>query len=234
MPEITSKALKKRVFKPVLYKRLTETTILRVLSPYIDKTKLTLDIGGNTGHMAFFQSNYSKKVISYEAVDVVVTQLKKIEEQKNNVEVRHLAVSNFCGEETFYIDHKRLSNSSFQNLVGGKEVKVQVVSLDSEGHENVGFIKIDVEGTELDVLNGAIEIIDRDRPNCMVEIYKPYAKDPLNSIFDFFFERNYKCFYYDHNVPEGLVQVLDTPDGVYAVETKHEAHDGDFLFEALK
>ena len=40
-----------------------------------------------------------------------------------------------------------------------------------ENANNICFIKIDTEGTELDVLNGAQKIIDKHEPHLMIEIY---------------------------------------------------------------
>lgn len=47
---------------------------------------------------------------------------------------------------------------------------VTAVTIDSLGLENIGFIKIDVEGHELACLRGAAETIRRDRPTLLVEI----------------------------------------------------------------
>lgn len=48
---------------------------------------------------------------------------------------------------------------------------VEAVTIDSLGLENVGLMKIDVEGHELACLRGAAETIRRDRPTLIVEIY---------------------------------------------------------------
>jgi len=232
MVEITDYALNIRHFQPDTFRRLVTTTILRVLAPYVDRDRVTLDVGGNTGHMAYFFSEHSKHVHSYEAVELVYQRLKLLEQVRTNITVHNLAMSNFCGTATFYVDHKRLSNSSFLNLVDGPPVDVPVASIDSLNRDDVGFIKIDVEGTELDVIKGADETIGRCRPNMMVEIYKPYANDPLDAIFAYLMERDYNCYYYDHSKPEGLVPVPDVAAGVEAVETLHDIHDGDFLFVA--
>lgn len=227
--KLSESVLANRVFKPHLYQQLLENSILEVLAPYIGG-KLTLDVGGNTGHQAYFQCQHSIKVISYEAVPQVFFQLMRLQETYPHFEARNSAVSDFVGRQTFYVDDKRLSNSGFKDNVGGIPIEVDTVTLDSEGHENVGFIKVDVEGTEFSVLKGAEKIINRDRPNCMVEIYEPFAADPLNVIFDFFLDKKYKCFYYDRQHKDRLVEVLTTSQGVWAVENRHDAHDGDFLF----
>jgi FkbM family methyltransferase len=56
----------------------------------------------------------------------------------------------------------------------GKHRDVEVVALDNTALENVSFIKIDVEGFELEVLKGAIELIKRDKPILYVEDDRPH------------------------------------------------------------
>jgi FkbM family methyltransferase len=53
-----------------------------------------------------------------------------------------------------------------------KLVDVQSLALDSLRLERVDFIKIDVEGMELDVLEGAKSILSRFRPPVLVEVIK--------------------------------------------------------------
>ena len=52
----------------------------------------------------------------------------------------------------------------------GIEIPVKVVRLDDEGLGNVGFMKIDVEGHEYEVIDGARALLARCRPNLLVEI----------------------------------------------------------------
>ena len=51
-----------------------------------------------------------------------------------------------------------------------RHMKVKAVTLDSENIPNVGFIKIDVEGAEHEVLKGSRRTIKKFRPNLLVEI----------------------------------------------------------------
>ena len=112
-------------------------------------------------------------------------QLIKIKEKHNNVITHNLAVSDFVGKSAFYVDDKRLSNSSFQNLVEGQKIEVETVTIDSLKLVDIGFIKVDVEGVELDVLNGAKDTIKEYRPTCMVEVYEKFNKYPVDTTFDF-------------------------------------------------
>ena len=53
---------------------------------------------------------------------------------------------------------------------GRVRVPVQVETLDSYGFQNVGFIKVDVEGYEKFVLEGAQNLIQQSRPTIQLEI----------------------------------------------------------------
>ena len=118
-------------------------------------------------------------------------------------------------------------------LVESEEIEVESVSLDDEGHHNVGFIKVDVEGFELDVLEGAKQTIENYKPTMMVEVYQPWCDKvgfDCEEIFNFFDERNYQIKYFDCH----QLKMVDCNVGeaVSAVHNLHHLHDGDFLFVA--
>ena len=231
--KLSKEVLNRRVFNRGVNDRLIAATIMGALGPFIDKDRVVADVGGATGHFTDYFANRCVWVHAFEAVPQVWMQLKKKEAEFPNVTANNVAVSNFHGKERFYVDDKRLSNSGFQNLVGGPSFDANVTSLDRYFADKipVGFIKIDVEGTEFDVILGAEEIIKRDRPNMLVEIYKPYAANSLDAIFEILMiGHGYLCFYYDFYSHPHLVPVKTVAEGVEAVEKKHNLHDGDFLF----
>ena len=47
--------------------------------------------------------------------------------------------------------------------------------------KKISFIKIDVEGNELDVLEGSKEIIERDRPTILIELLNHQTENSLNN-----------------------------------------------------
>ena len=75
-------------------------------------------------------------------------------------------------------------------------VQVPARTIDSYNFDDVDCIKIDVEGTELMVIEGAKDTIDRCRPAVQVEIVpkqcKSYGYDP-QALYDFFAQRDYVC-----------------------------------------
>lgn len=77
---------------------------------------------------------------------------------------------------------------------------VNMIKLDSfcevNNIHNVKLIKIDVEGLEHSVLEGAVNIISRDRPRVVCEIIEKYiirAGYTSSDIYSFFKNYDYKC-----------------------------------------
>ena len=224
---LSDSVLRKRVFKQHILDIHLKDFMLGQTTPYLNKFKNTIDVGAATGMYASHFAEHSKNVICFEAVPPVYEQLEKIKQKHNNVITHNLAVSNEVGLLDFYVDDKRLSNSSFQNLVEGQKIQVETTTIDSLKLIDVGFMKIDVEGVELDVLVGANDTIEEYKPTCMVEVYEKFNKYPVETTFEFFFVRGYRCFY--NHRGQGLKPVRNIQEGIEATKIP-QITDGDFLF----
>jgi hypothetical protein len=73
--------------------------------------------------------------------------------------------------------------------------EVRTVRLDSLVHEPVAFVKIDVEGHELRVLNGATGVLERSKPVFLVEAEERHRPGTTASVFEFFTSRGYDGFF---------------------------------------
>ena len=60
------------------------------------------------------------------------------------------------------------------------EGAIPVAQLDEEITAKVDFMKIDVDGMEMEVLEGCRAIIDRDRPKIMIEVSES-LKEPFRA-----------------------------------------------------
>ena len=95
------------------------------------------------------------------------------------------------GHNHVVLDSENYTLRPSQNLV-----PVPARTIDSYNFEDVDCIKIDVEGSELLVMQGAKDTIDRCRPSVQVEIVpkqcKLFGYDPQD-LYDFFADRDYVC-----------------------------------------
>lgn len=73
---------------------------------------------------------------------------------------------------------------------GGEQLDVNIVAIDDLECERVDFIKIDVEGMELEVLHGAARTIEAFKPIMLVE----HIKTSPGSLQRFLEPRRYRCF----------------------------------------
>lgn len=144
-----------------------------------DKDKYCLDVGANIGVMAQALEANGFKCIAFEPQTEVFNVLCK----NFKGESHNCAVGATEGTVTlpklYYSEKGNYGGVSVNTKSIYGSYRVPLVSLDTmfpEGgvDENgkpvqVGFIKIDVEGFELEVLKGATKLIKRDRPILYVE-----------------------------------------------------------------
>ena len=227
---LSKEVLQRRVFNPYYYDLHIKEFMLGKTKEHLDPEGTVLDIGAAVGQYSKFFAIHSGHVYGYEAVPPVYEQLCKIKDDHLNFSPYNIALSDKVGKETFYVDSKRLSNSSFQNLVDGFPIEVEMSTIDEQhpSADNVCFIKIDTEGTELDVLNGAKKTIEKHQPHLMLEIYPKFNKYPVETSFQFCFDRGYSCFY--NHRGKGLQAITDVEHGRKVALTMPEITDGDFLF----
>jgi FkbM family methyltransferase len=90
------------------------------------------------------------------------------------VEVIAAAASDHAGEAEMWLSAEHGAVQGVSSLhkrdIHHASIKVPLVTIDSLGLHNVTFMKIDVEGHEVAVLNGAADTIKRDRPRLFVEV----------------------------------------------------------------
>ena len=128
---LSENVIQKRVFKQQILDLHIKEFMLGQTKNYLSKEKNTIDVGAATGMYTSFFAQKSKEVYAFEAVPPVYKQLELVSKRINNINCYNLAVSDFDGKSEFYVDDKRLSNSSFQNLVNGQKIEVETIKLDN-------------------------------------------------------------------------------------------------------
>lgn len=158
---------------------------LRILPFLVDPTRMAVDAGANKGVYTYWLERFSAHVHAYEPNPKMFGVLKRGVGAKATV--HFAALSDQAGEFALRIPKTakgRYSNqgaSLNHDKVGDSygEVVVQTRRLDDEGLDDVGFIKIDVEGHEMAVLDGALETIKRCRPTLLIEMEQQHTGRPI-------------------------------------------------------
>lgn len=149
-----------------------------------DSFFVMLDLGAQTGSFSLLAKYFpNSQWYSFEPLEEAAETLKKnlALNDINNVTVYQLAGSNFTGKTTLKMppmDCWGLATigSNVQRFVPLNARPIECIELDSflvaHNIERVHFMKIDTEGSELAILQGAKKMIMRDHPIILME-YQP-------------------------------------------------------------
>ncbi len=184
-----------------LKKNWWEIYMLKYFTKYYKKNTNVIDIGANIGSHTLLLSEIispKNKIYSFEPIyyDIVEKNVKA--NHLNNVVVFNEGIGkkneeinidifnrncpmNF-GKFSLIHNYKNptsLSKNTLNKCKPSKK-KIKIATLDSKKLNNISLIKIDVEGMELDVLEGAIETIKKNRPTIFIEIWDREKNKYLN------------------------------------------------------
>ena len=153
------------------------------LRPHIKKDSVVLDVGAHVGTMTVPFANMAQTVYAFEPMAENVEYLKRNIEQNHVANVEVFSVALGAKEGTVGMDI-RGGNISSATIEGHGNIPVK--TLDSYHFKRVDFIKIDVEGYEPEVLAGAQELINTQKPIVFFEVNLPelrkHGKNPLKKI----------------------------------------------------
>lgn len=164
-----------------------------------------IDVGANLGAYIHFMRRAAGLVYAYEPVPWLAEELRG--KFPSRVIVRNLALSNASGSAILHIPSRqgrlepglaKLDRSIEDGAEKWVDLRVERCRLDDHYAGEVGFLKIDVEGHEHEVLLGARETIDRCRPNILVEIEEHFAPGQVTRVRRFFSALGYRGYFLDH------------------------------------
>jgi len=171
---------------------------LQLLAGLVDPHRTAVDVGANKGTYTWFLSRLCRHVYAYEPNPAMRWMLTRSTPQ--NVTVFPRALSDVAGQSLLRIPRRQ---GRFANNIGTLRpaahhadcelVPVTTTRLDDDGLVDVGFLKIDVEGLEQQVLRGARELIARDRPVLLVEIIAEHTGRPVDETIAFVERLGYRA-----------------------------------------
>jgi len=139
-----------------------------------------VDVGANVGlfTLALASAVHPGMVLAFEPVPANAERLKAnlSMNQSKNVEVYQTALGDRDGVGSIFVTDDAAYTSMQQSAVARRShssIRVPIAKLDrvwqEAGRPEVSVMKIDVEGSELSVLKGATEVLERCRPVVMIE-----------------------------------------------------------------
>lgn len=185
---------------------------LLLLEFLLQKDSIFFDIGANVGeyiHMASKTIPY-KNIYAFEPSDWPNKRLNKIFAKAN---INKVAVSNATGISKFKIPindnieiHTRGTlKIDFIDTIEDNYIIFETPTItlndfcNNKHFECVDLIKIDVEGFENMVIEGAKEVLIMFKPTLIIEIEQRHYTYPIDKIVDSLTHLNYECFYFDTN-----------------------------------
>ena len=135
---------------------------------------IALDIGANIGNHALFLAQHFDRVIAFEPNPMVACILRaNVINSGEAIEIFGIGLSNTDGHVNFAVDNCNLGRSRISEDNESTGTTIQVEKLDviaeSLSLSNVSFIKIDVEGHEAKVFEGASNLLSSSHPVIAME-----------------------------------------------------------------
>lgn len=177
---------------------------LSFLKRFIREESVTVDVGANCGLYTRELARLSRCVHAFEPSRQMADLLRRT--SAPNVNVHEVALSDHSGEAALFVPEGEqgpvhglasIEPQACRSGKPGRAVPVPTARLDDIVQDEVEFVKIDVEGHELSVLNGATGLLERSQPVFLVEAEDRHHPTATSSVFEFFRHRNYRGFFVD-------------------------------------
>lgn len=161
-----------------------------------------IDVGGNRGTYAFALARLGARVEVFEPNPACVRVLGGWAAGRTGVTVHPVALSAGAGTAQLHVpvdargvEHDSSGSIEASHAAGARDVEVPVRSLDSFGFDDAVLIKIDVEGHESRVIDGASVTLAASRPALLVEIEQRHIAGPIADILAGIEARGYRGFF---------------------------------------
>jgi len=177
---------------------------VRLVRSLCDPDRVSLDIGADVGEFAIAMLGSSRSVVAFEPRPAQASSLAEMFGAVDvPVRVKAVALSDETGLTAMRVTESApgfstIDNDNTLNDTGGSRVdtiEVQIMRLDDLHLDNVGFIKIDVEGHELAVLRGAADTLKRNRPALIIEAEERHHPGAVAAVTEFLARLGYAGYF---------------------------------------
>lgn len=190
------------------YRLRVERNEVAFLRRHVKAGDIALDIGAHKGGFTYWLNKSvgdTGRVIAFEPLPALAAYLRRLvrEQPLKQVTIVEAALSNRAGSRTFFVPtagHLGMATLR-QNRYKHQAIEIQSLTLDQFCREQtvkpIAFIKCDVEGHELEMFQGAEQVLAEDRPILLFECCEQFHPDGgVERVFSFLRRFRYEgCFF---------------------------------------
>lgn len=173
-----------------------------IVPVFLSQTADCVDVGANRGRYTILMSLAARRVHAFDPNPKCIANLREL--ALPNASIYPCALSSDPGTSEYFVPVQdgtqmsiwgTLERSIFATHHEVETIKVEKTTLDSLSDRAISFVKIDVEGHEIEVLQGGKQLIAQQKPVFMVEAEERHRPGAVAQINDFFSAYGYECFF---------------------------------------
>jgi FkbM family methyltransferase len=177
---------------------------VQLVASLCDPNRVSLDLGADVREFTIAMLASSRSVIAFEPRPAQARDLASMFDAVGAaVRMEAVALSDQPGVTIMRVveSDPRRSTIDASNVLGDADsggvqsIDVPVKRLDDLRLDNVGLVKIDVEGHELAVLRGAADTLTRNRPAVLVEAEERHHPNAVAAITDLLTGLGYEGYF---------------------------------------
>ncbi len=162
---------------------------MELLDVLCDRERTGIDVGAKVGMYTYRIRKNSSDVLAFEPIPLFHNMLKKVFDDTRS-RIEPVAVSSCRGKATLRMPFDCTGDAQFgrstidpsnplthKQVARTEDLEVETRTIDEYTLPSVGFIKIDVEGHEVSVLEGATQTIAQHKPNLLIECNDDHHPD---------------------------------------------------------
>ena len=183
---------------PVYARVYDSKNILFLRRKFKKNNGIMIDVGANMGIYSLLLNDNFKKFILFEPIRETA-KICEINMKLNSIdyELYNIALGNEKGEIKFQFKGNFDSTAKIERKEGNYKVRIDKLDdiIDKKLYKDIKFMKIDVEGFELEVLKGAENII-RESSIELIQ-FERLKTTPIEPLLKFFKDRKWQIFTLD-------------------------------------
>jgi len=184
---------------------------MELLDLLCDRNRPGIDVGAKVGMYTYRIRQHSSEVIAFEPIPMFNRILRAVFDGKRG-RVEPYAVSNQRGTAKMRLPYAHDGTPKYgrstidpenrfdpEIIARTEELEVETRRIDDYDMAEVGFIKIDVEGHELAVLDGAAATLARHQPNLLIECNDEHQPDAVRRLGAWLDSHGYTAIFVDNH-----------------------------------